>query len=92
MSDKLSDAEMLKHLILSKAARGKYISVRRTISDLEACDELDGREDGRDSDMKLLKDWAKTKRAKVQQESNDTLTNISNTLAKLNDRMDKAGI
>ena len=91
MNDGMSDGQILKHLILSKAARGKYISVNRTIRDLEACDDLEGREDGKGSDMKLLKAWANSK-IKDDTHTTNTLSAISDTLTKLNDRMDKAGI
>ena len=93
MTEVMSDGQVLKQLILSKAARGKYINARRTIRDLEMCEDLDQSDVGKDNDMQVIKAYmAANVRAKVANHNDvDTLKALGDSLKDLSDRLDKAG-
>ena len=93
MIEVMSDGQTLKTLILSKAARGKFISVHRTIRDLQSCDDYIAESEGKGNDMELIKSYIMGQAtAKPVVKTDDTLSTISNTLVQLNNRMDKAGL
>jgi hypothetical protein len=96
MSDVLSDGQTLKTLVLSKAARGKFISVHRTIRDLQRCDDYIDEAEGKGSDMELIKSYILGQASKGvtgvnTKASNDTRM-ILDSVKSLCDRMDKAGL
>lgn len=93
MSEVMSDGIALKQLILSKAARAKYVNVRRTIHDLEMCEDLDQNDIGKDNDMKVIKAYmaANVKAKEANHNDVDTLKALGDSLKDLSDRLDKAG-
>ena len=96
MNDVLSDGQTLKTLVLSKAARGKFISVHRTIRDLQRCDDYIDEAEGKGNDMELIKSYIMGQaregiRGVNTQASNDTKM-ILDSVKSLCDRMDKAGL
>ena len=96
MNDVLSDGQTLKTLVLSKAARGKFISVHRTIRALQRCDDYIDEAEGKGNDMELIKSYIMGQaregiRGVNTQASNDTKM-ILDSVKSLCDRMDKAGL
>ena len=93
MAEVISDGQTLKTLVLSKAARGKFISIHRTIRDLQKCDDYIDEAEGKGNDMELIKQYimGQSNSKTVSKPSNDIGT-LTNSINKLNDRLDKAGI
>ena len=93
MVEVMSDGQTLKTLILSKAARGKFISVHRTIRDLQSCDDYIAESEGKGNDMELIKSYILGQaNGNTKAKPSNDLGAISNTLKQLNDRLDKAGL
>ena len=93
MAEVMSDGQILKSLVLSKAARGKYISVHRTIRDLKNCDDYMDEAEGKDTDMDLIKSYILGQaNGATRAKPNSNLSNLTDTISKLNDRLDKAGL
>ena len=96
MSDVISDGQTLKTLVLSKAARGKFISVHRTIRDLQRCDDYIDEAEGKGNDMELIKSYimgqANNSIAGVKTNASNDIKMITDSVKALCDRLDKAGI